>query len=128
MHDTIFLCGVRTPARRAGYQARAERSFYKALHELERLQSLRHATTAPVPGPMPLPAAAPAPSPQPVEPLPLAAQNDVSTEPRALVQCGVNKVMYGTSHPGSFLWRTHSCVLRRDLSRQGVGTIADTAG
>ena len=77
--------GPNTLDKLSRYQARAERSFYKALHELERLQSLRGPTAT-----VALPArtepratasgsspdAAPAPLPQPVDPLPLAAQND----------------------------------------------------
>jgi hypothetical protein len=69
------------------YQARAERSFYKALHELERLQSLRPATTAPPPSSEPRPlrlGSSSSPSPQPPEPQPLAARPDFcQTDPIA---------------------------------------------
>ena len=78
--------GPNTLDKLSRYQARAERSFYKALHELERLQSLRHATAPPPSDPvaaLPPDIASPS-SPQPVDPLPRAAQNDCcQTKPNA---------------------------------------------
>ena len=45
------------------------------------------------------------------------------------VCCVLSNAMYAVSCQGGLLWRTQSCVPRRDSSRRkGVGTIAGTEG